>query len=50
VEVGRTYRSVLDGTQDPEVARFVLSCLELPGRLVDGYARGEAGSRPPLKV
>jgi collagenase-like PrtC family protease len=48
VEVARTYRSVLDGTQDPESARFVLSCLELPGCLVDGYARGEAGSRPPV--
>jgi len=48
VEVARTYRSVLDGTQDPRTARFVLSCLELPGRLVDGYARGEAGSRPAV--
>lgn len=50
VEVARAYRSVLDGTQDPEAARFVLSCLELPGTLVDGYARGEAGSRPPLSA
>lgn len=46
VEVARTYRSVLDGTQDPESARLVLSCLDLPGRLVDGYAHGKAGSRP----
>ena len=48
VEVARTYRSLLDGTQDSKAARFVLSCLELPGRLVDGYARGEVGSRPPV--
>ena len=48
VEVARTYRSVLDETQAPDTARFMLSCLELPGHLVDGYARGEAGSQPPV--
>ena len=48
VEVARTYRAFLDGRQDAEQARFVLSCLDLPGSLVDGYARGEAGSRPAL--
>jgi collagenase-like PrtC family protease len=45
VEVARIYRSLLDGTQEPEGARFQLSGLDLPGRLVDGYARGEAGCR-----
>lgn len=48
VEVAQVYRSVLDGTEDPEGARFVLSCLGLPGSLVDGYARGDAGSRPSV--
>ena len=43
-EVARIYRALLDGDQDPEGARFMLSCLELPGRLVDGYAHGKAGS------
>ena len=31
-------------------ARFLLSCLDLPGPMVDGYAWGEAGSRPPVAV
>ena len=48
VEVARIYRALADGQQDPEGARFLLSCLDLPGSLVDGYARGEAGSRPVL--
>lgn len=48
VEVARTYQALAEGRQDPEGARFLLSCLDLPGSLVDGYARGEAGSRPVL--
>src|SRR5690606_25886946 len=37
VEAARIYRSVLDGTEDPEGARSLLSGLDLPGTLVDGY-------------
>lgn len=48
VEVARTYRTLIEGRQDAEGARFLLSCLDLPGTLVDGYARGEAGSRAAL--
>lgn len=44
VEVAQIYRSLLDGTQDTKGARFLLSCLELPGGLVDGYAHAQAGS------
>jgi len=50
VEVVRIYRSLIDGQQDAQGARFLLSCLDLPGSLVDGYARGEAGSRPALSA
>jgi hypothetical protein len=34
----------LDGDEDPERARTLLSNLHLPGTLVDGYARGRAGA------
>jgi collagenase-like PrtC family protease len=44
VQVARIYRSVLDGDEDPERARTLLSNLHLPGTLVDGYARGRAGA------
>ncbi|MFC5384541.1 U32 family peptidase [Aquamicrobium segne] len=44
VEVARIYRALLDGALSPEDARFQLSCLDLPGRLVDGYAHGKAGA------
>ena len=50
VEVARIYRSLLDGREDAGGARFLLSCLDLPGSLVDGYARGEAGSLPALSA
>src|SRR5690606_11908153 len=50
VEVARTYRAFVDGRRDAQDARFVLSCLDLPGSLVDGYARGEAGSLPALSA
>ena len=43
VEVTRTYRDLLDGREDPDRARFTLSCLDLPGALVDGYAHGRPG-------
>jgi collagenase-like PrtC family protease len=46
VEVAQTYRALLDGRQDPEGARVALTRLGLPGDLVDGYARGRAGSQP----
>ncbi len=48
VEVAHIYRSLLDGTQDADGARFLLSCLDLPGRLVDGYAHGKAGAQPAM--
>jgi len=44
VQVARIYRSALDGDEDPERARTLLSNLDLPGTLVDGYARGRAGA------
>lgn len=46
VEVARIFRAMLDGRQNAQEARAALSRLGLPGSLVDGYARGEAGSRP----
>lgn len=48
VEVARTYRALVEGRLDPDGARFLLSCLALPGTMVDGYARGAAGSRQPV--
>jgi len=50
VEVTRTYRDLVEERQDPEGARFVLSCLELPGTLVDGYAHGLAGSQLAVRA
>lgn len=44
-EVARIYRSFLDGRYDSDEARFLLSGLNLPGMLVDGYAHGRAGSK-----
>jgi collagenase-like PrtC family protease len=43
VEVAKTYRALADGREDPKAARFILSCLDLPGALVDGYAHGKPG-------
>jgi collagenase-like PrtC family protease len=43
VEVAKTYRALADGREDPKAARFILSCLDLPGTLVDGYALGKPG-------
>ena len=45
VEVARIYRNLLDGVDDPGSARFQLSCLDLPGKMVDGFLRGVAGAR-----
>ncbi|MGB3387592.1 MAG: U32 family peptidase [Pseudaminobacter sp.] len=50
VEVARIYRQLVEQKLDPDGARFLLSCLDLPGLMVDGYARGEAGSLPPMAV
>jgi len=44
VRVARIYRSVLDGDEEIDRARRLLSELDLPGALVDGYARGRAGA------
>ncbi|WP_430694958.1 ubiquinone anaerobic biosynthesis protein UbiV [Mesorhizobium montanum] len=43
VEVARIYRRLADGKEEPEDARFALSCLDLPGTLVDGYAHAKPG-------
>ncbi|TIP07562.1 U32 family peptidase [Mesorhizobium sp.] len=43
VEVAKTYRALADGGEDPKAARFILSCLDLPSTLVDGYAHGKPG-------
>jgi len=48
VAVAQVYRSLLDGRHEPDRARFILSGLDLPGGLVDGYAWGEAGSRSAM--
>ena len=44
VRVARIYRSVLDGDEETDRALSLLSYLDLPGALVDGYARGHAGA------
>ncbi len=44
VEVAQIYRSLAEGNQEPERARALLSELDLPGKLVDGYAHGHAGA------
>lgn len=43
VEVARIYRRLADGREEPGDARFALSCLDLPGALVDGYAHAKPG-------
>ncbi len=43
VEVAKTYRALLDGADEPERTRFTLSCLDLPGAMVDGYVHGMPG-------
>lgn len=48
VAVAHAYRALLDGERRAQEARLALAGLGLPGHLVDGYARGEAGSRPVL--
>ncbi len=46
VAVAHTYRAVLTGDLAPGEALARLGDLDLPGTLVDGYARGAAGSQP----
>lgn len=46
VKTGRIYRSLLDGAITAGEARTDLAALNLPGELVDGYARSGAGCRP----
>jgi collagenase-like PrtC family protease len=43
VEVARIFKSVAEGDQEPARARALLSALDLPGSLVDGYAHGRPG-------
>lgn len=47
VEVARLFRSLLDGGQEPESVRFGLSCLGLPGTMIDGFSRAKPGWQPP---
>jgi hypothetical protein len=46
VEAARIYRELAEQRLEPDDARFRLSRLDLPGAMVDGYARGVAGSQP----
>lgn len=46
VTVAKIYRDLLDGREEAEGSRFLLSCLELPGRMVDGFLRGNPGCQP----
>lgn len=43
VEVAKAYRALVDGREDPTATRFILSCLDLPGAMVDGYALAKPG-------
>lgn len=43
VEVAKLYRALLDGREAPESVRFALSCLDLPGTMIDGYSRAKPG-------
>jgi len=47
VAVAKIFRDLLDGRETPGQARFLLSCLELPGAMVDGFAFGAPGCRSP---
>lgn len=47
IEVANIYRALLDGSEEPEGARFLLSGLDLPGAIVDGFLHGAAGIRAP---
>lgn len=46
VMVARIYRDLLDGKEDAESTRFLLSCQGLPGIMIDGYIRSAPGCRP----
>lgn len=48
VEVAETFRALLDGEVEPARARSILSGLDLPGAMVDGYARGAPGWQSPV--
>lgn len=50
VEAARAYRALLDGAQAPDETRFVLSCLDLPGAMVDGYVHGLPGWQAAAQV
>ncbi|TJW27815.1 MAG: U32 family peptidase, partial [Mesorhizobium sp.] len=50
VEVAKTYKALVDGKEDPKAARFVLSCLDLPGTLVEGYAQAKPGWQATASV
>ena len=50
VMVARTYRELLDGAETPAGARFVLSSLDLPGAIIDGYLRGAPGCQAPAAI
>lgn len=47
VAVVKIFRDLLDGRETPGETRFLLSCLELPGAMVDGFAFGAPGCRSP---
>jgi O2-independent ubiquinone biosynthesis protein UbiV len=43
VETAKAYRTLVEGKEDANATRFILSCLDLPGAMVDGYAHGKPG-------
>ncbi|GLS32268.1 Collagenase-like protease, PrtC family [Mesorhizobium albiziae] len=47
VIVAQTYRALLDGAETPTGARFILSCLDLPGALAVGFPHGRPGCHVP---
>jgi hypothetical protein len=48
VEVARIYSKLIGGELAAEEARRLLSGLDLPGTLVDGYAHGRPGAQPAV--
>lgn len=48
VEIARAYRDLVDGREDSAATRFALSCLDLPGAMVEGYALGRPGWEPAV--
>lgn len=50
VQVAKIYEALVDGREEPKAARFILSCLDLPGAQVDGYAHAKPGWQATASV